>query len=28
VRCEFIEGESGDERGENLALRLRELKLV
>lgn len=28
VRCEFIEGESGNEKGENLALQLRELKLV
>ena len=28
VRCEFVEGESGPEKGENLALRLRELTLV
>jgi len=28
VRCEFIEGESGPEKGEGLALRLRELTLI
>jgi len=28
VRCEFVEGESGQEKGENLALRLRELTLI
>ena len=28
VRCEFIEGESDQEKGESLALRLRELKLI
>lgn len=28
IRCEFIEGESGPEKGNRLALRLRELKLI
>jgi len=28
IRCEFIEGESGPEKGRRLALRLRELKLI
>jgi hypothetical protein len=28
VRCEFIAGESGPEKGKQLALRLRELKLI
>jgi electron transfer flavoprotein beta subunit len=28
IRCEFIEGESGAEKGKQLALRLRELKLI
>jgi len=28
VRCEFVEGESGQEKGEGLALRLRELTLI
>ncbi len=28
MRCEFIEGESGAEKGRNLIVRLRELKLI
>ena len=28
IRCEFIEGETGTEKGKRLALRLRELKLI
>ena len=28
IRCEFIEGESGPEKGKRLALRLQELKLI
>jgi len=28
IRCEFIEGETGPEKGKRLALRLRELKLI